>query len=348
MLIFSNVAESFSSLGSGSCTASICSKSAVMTTELVMSKKQKQSPSSSALWASAKEDDDGRQGKSGGNTSRRRLLGTILLGTTVMIVSSTTTTKNDVANAFDRNAYPIELYASDASIRDPVLDKQDAIIDRNRPTSDTGIGGALLHSGLWGSALWFLSGSRSNPLATPLANLIYNDRDEAWLKDRNDGLFAVLPPTLLLVLAVAFGLFGYGVDALVTIAADHDPDVSLQLAGVSLIGGGSLELGRIANGEKKPTRQEADRSTQLEREFAEFADKRLMAGGNCHRNEVVRAFRRYYAKYRRAESTQYPLTDLEIEQVLRSYGRQNGLEMSSAGFYTGIQINSDADVFVKR
>lgn len=298
------------------------------------------------LWAEERTTKERQQHE--GKSSRRLFIAAILCGT--VIGSTPVTAKNNaVANAFDRKAYPIELYASDASSRDPLLDKKDAIIDRNRPMSDDyGVGGKLLRGGVWGSALWFLSGSRSNPLATPLANVLYNDQDEAWLKDRNDGWFAGLPPSFLIVLAVTFGLFGFGVDQVATMLADNDADVSLQLAGVSLIGGCSLELGRIASGEKKPTREEAYRSSQLETEFAEFAEKRLIAGGNCHRNEVVRAFRRYYAKYRQANSEQYPLSDLEIEQMLRNYCRQNGLEMSSAGFYTGIQINSDADVFVKR
>lgn len=272
---------------------------------------------------------------------RRRFIGS-LIGTVVV----STGISNDV-NAFDRQAYPIELYAADASSRDPLLDKKDEIVKRNQPKSE-GLGGRLVRGAVWSSALWFLSGSRSNPLVTPLANLLYNDDDEEWLKDRNDGLFAGVPSTFLVVLAVVFGIVGLGVDQVTSLLADNDTDVSLQLAGVSLIGGCSLELGRVASGEKKQTREESDRSSLLEAEFQEFAEQRLTSGGNCHRNEVVRAFRRYFAKYRQIDSEQYPLSDLEIEQLLRNYGRQNGLEMSSAGFYNGIQINSDADIFVKR
>ena len=83
----------------------------------------------------------------------------------------------------------------------------------------------------------------------------------------------------------------------------------------------------------------------LESEFVEFADKRLRTGGSCHRNEVVAAFRRYYAKYRQADNPSYPLADLEIEQLLRAWSRSRGVEMTNAGFYYGIKINKDADVF---
>jgi hypothetical protein len=113
-----------------------------------------------------------------------------------------------------------------------------------------------------------------------------------------------------------------------------------------LIGAASLELGRIASGEKKMTREEDDRSTELEKEFADFAEKRLLPGGNCHRNEVVRAFRRFNPKYRQSDSVEYPLTDLEIERLLRAWNRSRGNpEMSSAGFYSNLQINNQADVF---
>ncbi len=201
----------------------------------------------------------------------------------------------------------------------------------------------------WGAALWLLSGSRSNPLATPLANLLYDEKEEEWLQDRNNGLFAAPPLAFLLVLGGLFVSLGVVAQFLLLQLAEGDSDVCLQLAGVSLIGGATLELGRIASGEKRATRDEMDRSTQLREEFAEFANKRVTRGGNCHRRDIVAAFRRYFAKYRQADSEEFPLTDLEIEQLLRSWNQiENGgrAEMTSSGFYYGIQINKDADVFV--
>jgi hypothetical protein len=200
---------------------------------------------------------------------------------------------------------------------------------------------------VWAGALWLLSGSRSTPLATPLANLLYSEADEAWLKDRNDGLFANLPLPLLLLLASGFVLLGVLADGTVTALSGSDGDSSLQLAGVTLIGGATLELGRVASGEKRLTRVESDREAQLEAEFQAFADSRLKLGGTCHRLDVVRAFRRYYAKYRQPDNPDYPLSDLEIEQLLRGWTRRQdaGVEMSSSGFYTGIKVNQDADVF---
>lgn len=202
----------------------------------------------------------------------------------------------------------------------------------------------LLGSAVWAGALWLLSGSRSNPLVTPLANVLYDEKEDQWLKDRNDGLFAPLPLGFLLLLGVVFLVLGVVADRSILFLAEGDSSVTLQLAGVALIGGGSLELGRIASGEKKQTREDSDREMQLEKEFSEFAEKKLIFGGNCHRSEVVSAFRRYFAKYR-VENDQYPLTDLEIERLLRAWNRMQGNDdMSSAGFFTGIQINEQADL----
>lgn len=259
----------------------------------------------------------------------------------------------DTSAAYTK-VYPGELNANDDG---GALDQRQRMLNsirekEERRRSYTPLASSVLErpvgAVLWGSALWLLLGSRSNPLVTPIANVIYDEKDEAWLKDRNEGLFANIPLPLFGILAVVFVILGFGADSLIQTLAEGDRNISLQLAGVSLIGGGALELGRISSGEKKQTRAESDRETQLEEEFEEFAKSRLKKGGNCHRNEVVQAFRRYYAKYRQADNPDYPLADLEIEQLLRGWSRRRGLEMSSAGFYSGLQINKDADVFTAR
>jgi len=202
----------------------------------------------------------------------------------------------------------------------------------------------LLGSAVWAGALWLLSGSRSNPLVTPLANVLYEENEEQWLRDRNEDLFAPLPPGFLLIMGMVFFILGLIADRSILFLAEGDSSVTLQLAGVALIGGGSLEIGRIASGEKGKTRKDADRDKELETEFSEFAEKKLIAGGNCHRSEVAGAFRRYFAKYR-VENDQYPLTDLEIERLMRSWNKMQGNDgMSSAGFFTGVQINQQADL----
>ena len=182
-----------------------------------------------------------------------------------------------------------------AALREAKIAQQKA---RNMKSALWGPKDALT-SVTWGGALWLLLGSRSNPLVTPLANILYNQNEEQWLKDRNEGLFASVPPLLFAVLAVVFSALGIIMDRGILLATQNDANVSLQLAGVTLISGATLELGRVFSGEKRQTRQDFDRDSQLETEFTEFAEKRLMPGGNCHRSEVVKAFRRYYGKVSR-------------------------------------------------
>ena len=95
-------------------------------------------------------------------------------------------------------------------------------------------------------------------------------------------------------------------------------------------------------------REENDRAVMLDEEFDDFARKRLQPGGNCHRSDIVRSFRRFNPKYR-FDSEQYPLTDREIEKLLRQWNETKNpygkAEMRSSGFYYGIQINKEADVF---
>ena len=204
---------------------------------------------------------------------------------------------------------------------------------------------------LWGLALWLVTGSRSNPLVTPVANLLYNAQDEEWLRDRNDGYFGDLPIGLMVILSALFVCLGVILDRAVYFLAEGDAAVSLQLAGVSVIGGAVWEVGRLAAKEKAPTREDYERDVVLYQEFDEFATKRLIVGkGSCHRSEVIAAFRRYNPKYRVAESEEYPLADIEIERILRQWNRQFGSrsEMSSAGFFAGISIDGAADAFAPR
>lgn len=119
-----------------------------------------------------------------------------------------------------------------------------------------------------------------------------------------------------------------------------------------MLSGAFWEVGRLATGEKSGTRQEVERDDLIEREFAEFAAKRLIVGRSTlsvHRSEVVKAFRRFNPKYR-VENEEYPLSDVEIERVIRKWNREkgSGSEMSSAGFFSGVAINSDADAFAPR
>ncbi len=207
----------------------------------------------------------------------------------------------------------------------------------------------VIGSVTWGGALWLLSGSRSNPLVRPIANALYDTstRKGAWLKDRNEGLFAPFPAAFSILMAFIFLVLGVMTDRALLFAAEGESTVVLQLAGVSLIGGASLELGRIASGEKMKTRDEMERDEALAKEFEEFTSKKLIygQGGSVHRSEVINSFRRYFAKYR-VDNEEYPLGDLEIEQLLRAWNRRTGnLEtISGSGFLKNVKINKDAEI----
>lgn len=202
----------------------------------------------------------------------------------------------------------------------------------------------------WSGALWLLLGSRSNPIVKPVANLLYdeNTKKGAWLKDRNDGLFSEFPLAFAILMTIIFIMLGIFCDRILLFSTAGDSDIVLELAGVSLIGGASLELGRIASKEKMQTREDNEREETLANEFEEFASKKLIIGqgGSIHRSEVTRLFRRYFAKYR-VENEEYPLNDLEIEGLLRSWNRRNGNEnnLSSAGFLKNVKINEQAQIF---
>jgi hypothetical protein len=274
------------------------------------------------------------------------------------VLAASTGTSPGRANAFDKT-FPSDLSEGDEQRKEITLGSRSNTMQRkqaaeqakakmNQNLVNFNVENDFIPAVTWGMALWLLSGSRSNPLATPLANVLYDEKEEKWLQDRNAGLFASPPLPFLLLLSVVFLILGTVTQFVVLQLAEGDSGVCGQLAGVALIGGGFFEIGRIASGEKRMTRDELDRAVQLKDEFDEFAEKRLILGGNCHRSDVVKAFRRYHAKYRQADSEDYPLTDLEVEKLLRAWNKRENepAEMTSSGFYYGIQINKDADIFV--
>lgn len=309
--------------------------------------------------SSQKSVEHGEVDKEEGNNMLSKSMGRReAFGTSMLAVSMFTPT---AARAFDRY-FPDELAGSDKSIglisigsRSNAQQRASAAKAKQEEMKKKLINPIstddILPSLTWSGALWFLSGSRSNALITPLGNLFYDKEKEKWLKDRNDGLFAAPPLPFSVFLGVVFVMIGFWTQFVLLQLTEGDGLISFQLAGVSLIWGGFYEIGRLAVGEKGATRDEFDRRTELEEEFDEFAKARLLTTGNCHRSDVVASFRRYFAKYRDTESKEYPLTDLEINKLLQMWNQmENGrrAEMTSSGFWYGIQINADADVFNSR
>ncbi|KAL7531443.1 hypothetical protein ACHAWF_003771, partial [Thalassiosira exigua] len=287
------------------------------------------------------------------------MLATTAAGFTAAVASSSD--ESTAANAYEQ-AYPLELQSAsldeaETSSNSLTKLKEERIANKKAKVASTkselrtdplglnqspyseNFGPTVAGASAWALALWFAAGSRSNPLATPLANVLYDREEEPWLADRNEGYFAELPPTFAAILSAVFVFFGVVLDRAVYFLADGDAEVSLQLAGVSVIGGAVWEVGRLAAKEKPPTREEYERDVLLHEEFDEFAQKRIVVGrGSCHRSDVISAFRRYNPKYRTADNERFPLVDVEIERMLKRWNRQfgSGSEMSSAGFFAGI------------
>ena len=286
---------------------------------------------------------------------------------------SATTLMEQPANAYEQ-AYPLELKATPynevetssnslSKLKQERISQKKAMVAatqdelKNDPLGlklipgSSNYGLTIFGASTWALALWFASGSRSSPVVTPIANLLYDESKVDWLADRNDGYFGDLPLGFMAILSAVFVFCGVIADRLVYFLADGDAEVSLQLAGVSVIGGAVWEVGRLATKEKKQTRQEYERDVILYQEFEDFTNKRIIVGrGSCHRSDVISAFRRYNPKYRNAESEQYPLSDIELERILKAWNREFGSrsEMSSAGFFSGIYVDAEADVFAPR
>ena len=307
-----------------------------------------------------------------GMYQRRSFLSSMLAATAGMSTAALSPDQTDAARAYEL-AYPVELsgtpYDEDetsanslsklkaeraASKRARVESARDEL--RNDPLglgqgpTSGSFGLNVAGATTWGLALWFASGSRSNPVVTPVANALYDEDEEEWLADRNAGYFSDLPLSLTAILSAVFVFFGVLLDRGVYFLADGDAEVSLQLAGVSAISAGFWEVGRLAAREKAPTRREYERDELLASEFDDFASRRLVVGkGSCHRSDVISAFRRYNPKYRTADNESYPLGDLEIERLVRDWARRSaGVEMSSAGFFNGVFVDGAADAFRPR
>lgn len=81
-------------------------------------------------------------------------------------------------------------------------------------------------------------------------------------------------------------------------------------------------------------------------EFEEFAKERIISdrgGRSCHKKDVVRAFRRYYGKYRVDGSVEGGPTDMEIEGLFVEWNKNKGTGKlpTKAGFVKGVVVKED-------
>ncbi|GMI35449.1 hypothetical protein TrCOL_g6369 [Triparma columacea] len=197
---------------------------------------------------------------------------------------------------------------------------------------------------LFGGSIYLLSSSRNSPALTFLGNLFYGP-DEPWIKDRRDGLFGSPPPLILFTFCSLTAVAGLALDRFVLLTSQGDANVTLQLAGVLLINAAFLELSRVDSGSKSVTRSTSELQTLRSSEFTEFAKARinlLAPTGSCHKADVVRAFRRYYGKYRSAGEGG-GITDREIEGLFVEWNKVEGTGKlpTKAGFVKGLAVKED-------
>jgi len=184
-----------------------------------------------------------------------------------------------------------------------------------------------------------------------VGRLLSLDEAPTWLDDRQAGLASPAPA---LVRAVVFALFvggGYVLERFLS-AVGSDNAVFYLGASTTLWGG----LYEAALRPKLPSREERDLATTREAEFVAFAALRLGAqsGGTCHETDIVRAFRRYYPKYR----VDRGITDAEISDLMRRWASVERTRLlpggalstetvsarTAAGYYKGITVKEEPDV----
>ena len=333
------------------------------------------------------QQEEAKQQESSYNVQKRRqFLHTLITSTTAAaIVTSDTPSAQAVTNY-----YPLEMESNvreEGITMNPKLTSSKSTANRkaavnidmnNNNSNNNNIAKVIqplsnkdvLPTFLWASALWLWTGSRSNPIVSPLAQTLYSSQEDQqkqqqlsapqWVQDRKDGYFTSLPISFSLLLGIVFLLFGTVLQRLLYLGGT-DYDFNVQLAGVTVLSGAAFELGRIASGEKPITRKEYERDIQLQNEFQQFANARLILnnsitsntnsnnksikrGGSCHKSDVIASFRRYYAQYRTEDIN--VLSNVELEQIIQNWNRQQPgyEEMTNAGFFKNFQVNTEADL----
>ena len=115
-----------------------------------------------------------------------------------------------------------------------------------------------------------------------------------WLRDRREELAASAPLAIRALVFVVFAAAALPVGRLLQLVVE-DQNFVVSTGICACIGGGFLELIR----EPLPTREQRDTDRKLLDEFVAFASERMVPGGRCHENDIVREFRLFYPRYRR-------------------------------------------------
>jgi len=162
-----------------------------------------------------------------------------------------------------------------------------------------------------------------------------------WLLDRRENLAASAPLAIRAPVFVIFAALAVPVGRVLQLVFE-DQNFVVSIGICACIGGGFLELIR----EPLPTREERDTDRKLLDEFLAFASERVVPGGRCHQNDIVREFRLFYPRYRRRDMGRSKdgvnLSDDKIGDLVSSWNREVGQpgQRTSTGYWKGISVNA--------
>jgi len=165
--------------------------------------------------------------------------------------------------------------------------------------------------------------------------------DAQWLRDRREKLAASAPLAIRALVFFIFAAAGLPVGRVLQLVFE-DQNFVVSIGICACIGGGFLELIR----EPLPTREERDTDRKLLDEFLAFASQRVLPGGRCHQNDIVREFRLFYPRYRRRDMGRSKdgvnLSDDKIGDLVSSWNREVGGpgQRTPSGYWKGISVNA--------
>jgi len=158
--------------------------------------------------------------------------------------------------------------------------------------------------------------------------------DAQWLRDRREELAASAPLAIRAPVFAIFAAAALPVGRILQLVFE-DQNFVISVGICACIGGGFLELIR----EPLPTREERDTDRKLLDEFLAFAAQRVVPGGRCHENDIVREFRLFYPRYRRRDMGRSKdgvnLSDDKIGDLVSNWNREVGRpgERTPSGYW---------------
>ena len=169
-----------------------------------------------------------------------------------------------------------------------------------------------------------------------------------WLEDRAGGYASEAPLPVRVATGALFAAAGFALERVLTAASSEQ--AAFYLGASTTLWGSLYEVARP----KLASRAEREQREVREADFIAFAEARLEAGGSCHETEIVKAFRRYYPKYR----VNRGITDKEVYDLMRRWmsvprtqllpGGAISTEIvsarSPAGYYSGLSVAKEPDV----